>query len=75
MKEPVQGVDYPKCYESRKQWDEWKQSARACLESCNICHDCTDAYRHEMQLQERCDRKTWWGFAAKTRRGEACTTN
>ena len=38
-------------------------------------HDCTDAYRHEMQLQERCDRKTWWGFSAKTRRGDACTTN
>lgn len=64
----ISGVDYPKCFESREEWEGWKQSARTCGESCNICHDCTYAYQHEMTLQGRCDRKTFWGYIAKPRK-------
>ena len=64
----ISGVDYPKCFESIEQWQEWKKSAAVCKQSCNICNDCTYAYRHEMQLQERCDRKAFWGYIAKPRK-------
>ena len=68
LKVSVQGVDYPKCFDSLEEWEGWKQSARACGEPCNICHDCTNAYRYTMEQAGRCDSKTWWGFAPKQRR-------
>ena len=64
----IPGVDYPKCFDSREEWEGWKQSARTCGEPCNICHDCTHAYRYEMEQVGRCDRKAWWGFDPKQRR-------
>ena len=68
LKVSVQGVDYPKCFESIEQWQEWKKSAAVCKQACNICNDCTYAYQHEMTLQGRCDRKTFWGYIAKPRK-------
>jgi len=51
----VQGVDYPACFDSREQYDEWKVSARICGQSCSICDDCTYLYRHQMLRQGRCN--------------------
>ena len=58
---------HPRCFNSRKEYDSWRESARMCGESCSICHDCTPAYAHEMQLQGRCDRTIFWGFVPKKR--------
>ena len=63
----IPGVDYPKCFESLKEWDGWKHSARLCGEPRNICHDCTHAYRYEMERVGRCDRTVLWGFTPKQR--------
>lgn len=61
----INDMTYPRCFDSRKEYDSWRESARMCGESCNICHDCTSAYRYEMQLQGRCDRTIFWGFVPK----------
>ena len=58
-------MTHPRCFNSRKEYDSWRESARMCGESCSICDDCTPAYAHEMQLQGRCDRTIFWGFVPK----------
>ena len=58
-------MTHPRCFNSRKEYDSWRESARKCGESCSICDDCTPAYMHEMQLQGRCDRTIFWGFVPK----------
>ena len=60
-------MTHPRCFNSRKEYDSWRESARMCGESCSICDDCTPAYMHEMQLQDRCDRTIFWGFVPKKR--------
>ena len=60
-------MTHPRCFNSRKEYDSWRESARMCGESCSICDDCTPAYMHEMQLQGRCDRTIFWGFVPKKR--------
>ena len=60
-------MTHPRCFNSRKEYDSWRESARMCGEYCTICHDCTTAYAHEMQLQGRCDRTIFWGFVPKKR--------
>lgn len=61
----INEMTHPRCFDSRKEYDSWRESARMCGEPCNICHDCTHAYRYEMQLQGRCDRTIFWGFVPK----------
>ena len=60
-------MTHPRCFNSRKEYDSWRESARMCGEYCTICHDCTPAYAHEMQLQGRCDKTIFWGFVPKKR--------
>ena len=60
-------MTHPRCFNSQKEYDSWLESARMCGEYCTICHDCTPAYAHEMQLQGRCDRTIFWGFVPKKR--------
>ena len=40
----INEMTHPRCFNSRKEYDSWRESARMCGEYCTICHDCTPAY-------------------------------
>ena len=48
---------YPLCFQTRKEYKEWKYYQRGCDEVCNVCDDCTSDYMAKMIDQQRCNPK------------------
>jgi hypothetical protein len=45
----------PPCFNSKKQFDAWRELARMSRPHSGICTDCTPEYKFEMQKQGRCE--------------------
>jgi hypothetical protein len=49
----------PLCFQSKEQFENWKEFARIAKDKCSICEDCTPAYRHKMKEVNRCKQAFW----------------
>jgi hypothetical protein len=50
---PFKG-EFPKCFESKKQYSGWLEEARTAPPRYGFCTDCTKSYKEEMLSQGRC---------------------
>lgn len=48
-------LDFPACFESSAQYQEWRKCAQLAKEAISICTDCTGEYKSRMQEAGRCD--------------------
>lgn len=55
MKGPTFSGKYPKCFESAKQYREWKSYARVAQGSEWVCTDCTPQFQARMKSEGRCE--------------------
>jgi hypothetical protein len=49
----------PLCFQSREQFDNWKEFARIAKDTASICEDCTLEYKHKMKEVNRCKQAFW----------------
>lgn len=50
----------PRCFDSPRQYSEWRDAARQCystLATIGPCNDCTPAYQQKMIGQGRCENR------------------
>ena len=55
--EAVIDHEYPPCFESKQQYQEWLEAERSAPTvpfRRNICEDCTSTYKSSMILKQRC---------------------
>lgn len=60
-------MGFPACFNTQKQYDEWKSLARLSRELVTICTDCTKDYRDQMLEQRRCIADKWSKIAFHSR--------
>lgn len=51
-------VLFPKCFDSKKQFNDWQQAmlqAKTTLYNCWVCTDCTPQYQKKMIDAKRCE--------------------
>jgi hypothetical protein len=49
----------PLCFQSREQFDSWREFARIAKDKCSICEDCNPAYKQKMKEVNRCKQAFW----------------
>jgi hypothetical protein len=51
--------DTPLCFDSKKQFDDWKREATTCHELSTICTDCLPTFEFAMKAEGRCEKSEW----------------
>lgn len=52
-------MGFPACFNTQKQFDEWKSLARISRENVTICSDCTKEYKDQMIAESKCVSRKW----------------